>query len=132
MKTVNTFLLAALCAIGLACGYSSKSAAPVAGAVPAISQLNPADATAGGSTFNLVVNGSNFGSKAMVNWNGVAQSGTTFITGNQLTVAIPASMIANSGTAQITVTNPATSGTGMYGSGGTTAQTSSPMNFMIN
>ncbi len=68
----------------------------------------------------------------MVNWNGVAQSGTTFITGNQLTVAIPASMIANSGTAQITVTNPATSGTGMYGSGGTTAQTSSPMNFMIN
>jgi hypothetical protein len=33
---------------------------------------------------------------------------------------------------KITVTNPATSGTGLYGSGGTLAETSASMDFPIN
>ena len=131
MKTATTFLLLILAALTLACGYSSKSSAPVAGTMPAISQLNPDDATAGGEAFTLTVSGSNFGSKAVVNWNGTAQT-TTYMSTAQLTVAIPASLIADSGTVQITVTNPATSGTGIYGSGGTLAATSSPMSFTIN
>ena len=69
----------------------------------------------------------------MVNWNGVAQTAnTTYVSGNQLTVAVPASAIATSGTITVTVTNPGTAGTGMYGSGGTLAETSSPMNFTVN
>jgi hypothetical protein len=47
-------------------------------------------------------------------------------------VNIPAAMIATPGTAKITVTNPGTSGTGLYGGGGTLAETSSAMDFPIN
>jgi hypothetical protein len=133
MKTVKATFLAALLALSLACGYSSKTTPPVAGTMPAISQLNPDSATAGGTAFMLTVIGSNFGAKAVVNWNGTAQtSNTTYVSGNQLTVAVPASLIANSGTAQITVTNPANPGTGVYGSGATLAETSATMSFTIN
>jgi hypothetical protein len=133
MKTVNTLLLGTLIAITLACGYSAKTTPPTAGSVPAIAQLSPNSTTAGGAAFTLIVNGSNFGTKSVVNWNGTAQSAnTTFVTSSQLMVAIPTSMIATSGTVQVTVTNPGTPGTGMYGSGGTLAETSSPMNFTIN
>src|ERR1035441_1284913 len=79
----------------------------------------------------LTVNGTDFGAKAVVNWNGAAQT-TTVVSGNQLTMAVPAAAIATSGTITVTVTNPATPGTGLYGSGGTMAATSSPMNFTVN
>ena len=127
--TLKTASIAVLTALTLACGYSSKSMSAVAGMMPAISQLNPNTATAGGADFTLTVNGSNFGAKAVVNWNGVAQA-TTFITASQLTIAVPASMIANSGMVQVTVTNPGTSG-GIYG-GGTLPETSGSMMFTIN
>ncbi len=130
--TVKTALLAALIALTLACGYSSKTTPPVAGTVPAVTQLNPNAATAGSAEFVLTVDGSNFSTKSVVNWNGVAQTPTTFVTANQLTVSIPAAMITSSGTAMVTVTNPAIAGTGMYGGGGTLAETSSPMSFTIN
>jgi len=65
--------------------------------------------------------------------NGTAQtSNTTFVSGNQLMVAVPAAAIATSGTVSVTVTNPGSPGTGMYGSGGTLAETSSPMDFTIH
>ena len=125
-----TTFLAALIALTLACGYSSKTTPPVAGAVPAITQLSPDSATAGGTAFMLTVNGSNFGTKAAVNWNGVAQT-TTYVSGGQLTVAVPASLIAASGNVSVTVTNPGTQGNGMYG-GGTLPETSTAMTFTIN
>ena len=131
LKAVNTILLVALIASTLACGYSSKSTPPVAGNVPAIAQLAPASMKAGGAAFMLTVNGSTFNTNAVVNWNTTAQS-TTYVSGGQLTVAIPASAIATSGTVQVTVTNPGTSGTGMYGSGGTLSETSNSMAFTIN
>jgi hypothetical protein len=131
-NTLKTACIAALAALTMACGYSAKMTPPTAGSTPAISTLNPESATSGGAAFTLTVNGSNFGSKAVVNWNGAAQTATTYITGNQLTVAIPASLIMNSGSVEITVTNPATSGTGIYGTGATTAETSSAMTFTVN
>jgi hypothetical protein len=130
MKTVYTLLLASLISLTLACGYS-KNYSSTAGTMPAISQLNPDNATAGGEAFTLTVSGSNFASKAVVNWNGTAQA-TTYVSGGELTVEVPATLIANSGTVQVTVTNPATSGSGVYGSGGTLAETSTAMNFTIN
>jgi hypothetical protein len=131
--TATTTLLAALLTLTLACGYGSKNYAPTAGTVPAITQLSPDAVTAGGAAFTLTVNGSNFSSEAVVNWNGAAQSAnTTYVSANQLMVTIPAAAIANAATVSVTVTNPATPGTGMYGSGGTMAETSQPMNFMIN
>jgi hypothetical protein len=136
LKPATTILVAltlTLAAFTVACGYSSKMTAPVAGTVPMVAALNPAAANAGGPAFVLTVNGSNFGSTAVVNWNGAAQtSNTTFISSNQLTVAIPASDVAMSGTVTLTVTNPGTAGTGIYGTGATQAETSSPMTFTIN
>ena len=130
LKPITTTLLVALVAFTVACGYSKKTTAPVAGTVPAISQLAP-NSTNAGAAFILTVDGSNFGSQAVVNFNGVAQM-TTFVSANQVTASIPATDVATAGTAAVTVTNPATPGTGMYGSGGTTAATSSPMSFTIN
>jgi hypothetical protein len=133
MRIVSTVLLAGLIASGLACGYSSKAAAPPQpGAMPAITQLAPSSMTSGGPAFTLTVNGSNFAAKATVNWNGTAQTGTTFVTANQLTVTIPGSAIATPGTVKVSVTNPGTPGMGQYGGGGTLPATSTTTNFTIN
>jgi hypothetical protein len=133
LKSVPTILLVALIALTVACGYSSKTMPPVAGTVPTIAAFAPSSATAGGAAFTLTVNGTNFASKAVVNLNGAAQtSNTTFVSASQLTVAVPASAIATASTVTVTVTNPGTAGTGLYGSGGTLAETSSPMDFMVN
>lgn len=130
MKITKILSLLSLIAVSLACGYGSKNYGSTAG-MPTIAQLNPDAITAGGNAFMLTINGSNFSTKAVVNWNGIAQSSnTTYVTGNQLSVAIPASLIAASGMVQITVTNPASNGTGMYP--GTLAVTSSPVSFTIN
>jgi len=135
MKTCTKMKMTALAGaivFTLACGYSSKPAPATSGNVPAIAQLNPNAATAGGVAFTLTVNGSNFNSNAVVNWNGTAMSGTTYVSGNQVMAPIPASAIAASGSIQVTVTNPAIAGTGPYGGGGTIAETSSPVMFTIN
>jgi len=131
MQLVKTITLLTMISLTLACGYSKKNYAPVAGSMPAISTLNPDSANAGATGFTMTINGTNFSTKAVANWNGTAQT-TTYVSGSQLTAAIPASLIANHGTVQVTVTNPATSGTGLYGSGGTLAETSAPMPFTIN
>jgi len=132
MKTLSTALLAALIALTLACGYSSQASTPaVAGSMPSIAELAPDNTNSGGTAFVLTVNGSDFSSKATINWNGTAQT-TTYVSASQLTATIAASDIATPATVPITVTNPATSGTGVYGSGGTLAETSSAMNFTVN
>lgn len=135
MKTLNVVKTAALVfgvAITLACGYSSKPAPATAGNMPAIAQLSPDAATAGSAAFTLTVNGSDFSTNAVVNWNGTAMTGTTYVSGSQLMVNIPAASIASSSTVQVTVTNPAVVGTGPYGGGGTLAETSTPVTFTIN
>jgi hypothetical protein len=131
MKTVSTLLLAMLATFTLACGYSSKSYPPVAGTVPTIAQLNPGSATAGDPAFTLTVTGTKFASKATVNWNGATQA-TIYVSNTQLTMSVPASAVATAGTVHVTVTNPGTTGTGMYGSGGTLPETSTAMDFTIN
>ncbi len=132
MNKICTVLLVALIAFTMGCGYSSKATTPAtAGTMPAISQLAPNSTTAGGAGFTMTVNGSNFLSTATVNWNGTALT-TTAVSGNQLMATVSAAQIANSGTVPVTVTNPATAGTGAYGSGGTTAETSAAVNFTVN
>ena len=133
MKTVPIVLVAGLIASTLACGYSSKAAAPPQpGAMPAITQLAPSSMTSGGPAFTLTVNGSNFAAKATVNWNGTAQTNTTFVSANQLMVTIPGSAIATPGTVKVSVTNPGTPGMGQYGGGGTLPETSTTMDFTVN
>ena len=52
--------------------------------------------------FTLTVNGTNFTSDAVVNWNGAAQT-TTFVSATQLTASIPATLAAFPGTAGVSV-----------------------------
>jgi hypothetical protein len=131
MKTVSTILLMTLMDAGLGCGYGSDYLG-AGGAMPAIAQLNPVSAKAGGPAFTLTIVGSNFTTQAVVNWNGVPQSrDTTYVSASRLTMAIPASMIMNSGTVEVTVTNPGIAGQG-YASGGTPPETSMPVNFTID
>jgi IPT/TIG domain-containing protein len=133
MKTIQIVLLSSLIACTLACGYSSKAASPPsAGPMPAIAQLVPPSMNSGGQSFALTVNGSNFAAKATVNLNQTAQTNTTFVSANQLTVMIPASAIATPGTIKISVTNPGTPGMGAYGGGGTLPETSTLVNFTVN
>lgn len=129
MKIIKALILAALVAVGLGCGYSSKTMATQPGTMPAIIQLNPASASAGGASFLFEVDGTGFAANAVIDFNGAAQR-TTFMSSTRLQTTIPASAIMNTATVPVTVTNPGTAG-GLYG-GGTMAETSAAMNFTIN
>jgi hypothetical protein len=132
MKTLTVLLLAILCS---GCGsYKSPTQAPTqAGIVPLIATIMPNNANAGGAGFTMTVNGSNFNSNAMVNWNGAPQP-TSHVTANQLTAQIPATAIVTAGTATVSVTNPGSSTPGgPYGGGSNTAsETSATVTFTIN
>lgn len=54
---------------------------------PAITTLTPDSVPVDSVPFNMTVNGSNFGTDAIVFWNGTAQS-TFFVSSNQLTVRL--------------------------------------------
>jgi trimeric autotransporter adhesin len=82
---------------------------PVANPVPAVSNVLPTSATAGGAAFTLTVNGSNFIATSAVQWNGAAQP-TAFVDSTQVTAQIAASNIATAGTASVAVKNPAPGG----------------------
>ena len=71
-----------------------------------MTSLNPPSATAGGQAFTLTVNGSGFPSGSTVLWNGSPLTPTTFVGVNQLTATVPASLIANVGSASVSVLTP--------------------------
>ena len=75
---------------------------------PTISGLGPTHAS-GGAAFTLTINGTNFGPKSVVNFNGKSET-TTFISTITLTAAIPASDVAIVGSMNVSVTNPAPGG----------------------
>jgi len=78
-------------------------------AVPVLTSVSPASATAGGAGFTLTATGSGFLVTSTVHWNGAARP-TTFVSTSQLTAAIPATDLAAAGTAQVTVVTPTPGG----------------------
>lgn len=72
---------------------------------PSVYSLSPWGVAAGGPAFTLALSGSNFVVDSVVRWNG-SDRPTTFVNSNELTAQIPASDIAATGTASITVFNP--------------------------
>ena len=101
---------------GLRLQLESRQHPPAAGTVPTIAALAPSSMTAGGPAFVLTVNGTNFSSTATINWNGTAQTTSHCKrepTDRDHSRLRPSRLPA---TVTITVTNPATAGTGMYGS----------------
>lgn len=126
MRQLRVFLLAtfAICAVG--CGYSSHNGM-MASSAPAMSQLMPKQAMAGGPDFTLTVNGSNFVNGTIVYWNGAAQT-TRFVTSTQITAPITASKVANAAMVSVYARNPG--GTRMYSS--QSGQNSNTMDFTVS
>ena len=127
-KTVSTAMIVGLIALALGCGYSKNVMPAQPGTMPTVAQLNPASATANNQV-PLEVDGTNFTSNAVINFNG-APMATTVVSSTKLETTIPATAVMNAGTVPVTVTNPGVAG-GRYG-GGTAAATSTPVNFTVN
>jgi hypothetical protein len=77
--------------------------------MPTLASISPASTNAGGPAFTLNVNGTGFLSTSVIEWNGTALS-TSYVSAQQLTATVPAADVANAGTAQIAVFNPAPGG----------------------
>lgn len=93
-----------------ACSHGSgASSVAVSNPTPTIASITPNSATRGGAAFLLTVNGANFVSGAVVQWNGVTQP-TTFVSGAQLSAQISSDNIGVAGTENVTVSNPAPGG----------------------
>jgi parallel beta-helix repeat protein len=103
-------------------GTSSAAQLTVSGSnpVPTLTSVQPTSATAGTGAFTLTVNGTNFVTTSVVNFNGSARA-TTYVSATQLTAAILASDITLGGAFSVTVTNPTPGG-------GTTSATSFAVN----
>jgi hypothetical protein len=71
---------------------------------PTITSLNPSKAAAGNPAYTLTINGTNFTATSTAMWNSTALA-VTYVSAKQLTVAVPASLIAGIGTAGVTVSN---------------------------
>jgi uncharacterized protein len=81
---------------------------------PTISLLSPSSVPAGSAQLTLTVTGSNFVPGSLVEWNGGSLA-TTYVSDTELTAVVPASDLANAGTASVAVNNP-TPGGGLSGS----------------
>jgi hypothetical protein len=92
---------------------------------PALTGLAPASVGAGGGGFTLAATGTGFTSNSVVRVNGSSRT-TTFVSGTQLTAAIPASDIAATGTLNVTVLTPAPGGGTSSASPLTVASTTPP------
>lgn len=82
---------------------------PANNPVPVLTGITPGNVLAGSGGFTLTANGSNFVSGAVVKVNGSNRT-TTFISGTQLSAAIPAGDVTAAGNLSITVFNPGPGG----------------------
>jgi uncharacterized protein (TIGR03437 family) len=71
----------------------------------ALNGISPNTIAAGSPSFLLTANGAGFLSGAAIQWNGAALA-SNYLSSTQLTAAVPASLVAASGTANVTVVNP--------------------------
>jgi hypothetical protein len=109
LKNLQSLCLAKvlLLLIALFCCTLQLAGQTVPNPIPLVNlPLVPSDAAPGGTSFTLRVNGTGFVAGATVNWNGSGLP-TSFISSSQLTAVVPASDLAQAGTASISVSNPA-------------------------
>ncbi|MGH9938792.1 MAG: beta strand repeat-containing protein, partial [Blastocatellia bacterium] len=90
-------------------GVSNALTLTINFAPPVINFLSPSSVVAGGPAFQLSVFGTNFAPGSVVRWNGQDRT-TNLILVTGLVAQIPASDIANVGSAQVTVFSPAPGG----------------------
>lgn len=106
----STFTVSAATTDPNAANNSATASTVVNNPVPAIASLSPTSAAPGGVGFDLTVNGSNFVSGSVVQWNGAPRTLATPGSSTQLIATIPAGDIATAGTANVTVFNPGPGG----------------------
>jgi hypothetical protein len=90
-------------------GTSNAQVFTVGNVVPTTTSISPPSAVLGSAGFTLTVNGTNFLTSSMVNFNGSARS-TGYVSSTQLTATINASDLTSPGTFNVTVTNPVPGG----------------------
>jgi hypothetical protein len=73
---------------------------------PALTAISPNSAATGSGALTLVVSGAGFANGATVTFNGTDLA-TTFVSATRLTATVPASLLAQAGTAQVAVRGPA-------------------------
>ncbi len=83
-------------------GVTSNSATFTIVSGPAIGNLNPSSTGAGSPAFTMTVTGTSFASGAVVHWNSTSLA-TVFVSSTQVQASVPANLVANVGTAQITL-----------------------------
>lgn len=88
---------------------SSLAKSVTSNPVPHLRSVNPSSIPEGSSDFQLTLNGQGLTEASTVMWNGTALQ-TTYTAGSVLTALVPAANLANSGTASVTVINPAPGG----------------------
>lgn len=88
--------------------------------VPTLTSMSPTSRTAGSSAFTLTCTGTNFNTQTYIRWNTQALA-TNYISPTQVSATVSSSLIANAGTASITVRNPVPAG-----------GISSPLSFTVN
>ena len=76
---------------------------------PTISSLSPSGTIAGGPSFTITVNGTNFLNNSVVQFNSTALA-TTFVSSTQLQATVPAGQITFAGVAHVVVANPVAAG----------------------
>ncbi|HXA56066.1 MAG TPA: IPT/TIG domain-containing protein [Candidatus Acidoferrum sp.] len=97
----------AVAAMGLlVCGCGSGSFNPT----PGVTALFPPQVTAGSASFTLFLSGNNFQSTTTAQWNGVNRPAVFNDSSGQMAMTILDTDVANPGTGQITVANPAPGG----------------------
>ena len=85
-------------------GTSNVQTFTIVSGTPTISSISPTSTIAGGPSFTLTVDGTNFTSTSTVDWNG-SPLATTFSSSTEVTASVPASDIATNGTSTITIVN---------------------------
>lgn len=78
--------------------------------LPVLDAISPASAPAGSGPITLSLTGSGFIAASEVRWNGSPLAGVTLNSSTSLSVSVPASLLANPGTASVTVSNPSPGG----------------------
>jgi hypothetical protein len=95
---------------GTSGGTSNSLNFTVNNPVPVLTSISPSSATVGASPSTLTVNGSGFVSGSTAYWGTIALA-TTFVSGTELTAAVPAAdYCAAAGTVQVTVVNASPAG----------------------
>jgi hypothetical protein len=102
----------------------------VTGSTPAIGSIAPNNAVAGTSAMTLTVNGANFTSTSVVQWNGAARP-TTFVSSTQLAAAITTADLASAGGATVSVLNGTTASNAATFTITTSPKSSSPFQYVL-